>query len=131
MAQLHGDEDADYCARVGPERVIKALRVGKDFDPQDVLRYPAAAVLLDAFDGETLMAEPAPLPTGKSRKKPAQLRRVFLAGGTRTGEHSRSGHKGRAVCGRCQQWRGNRTWSKGQRTIAPTDDGAGEVRIDL
>src|SRR5215467_11319938 len=31
MAQLHGDEPPDYCAGVGAERVIKALRTGPDF----------------------------------------------------------------------------------------------------
>src|SRR5215467_2880827 len=31
MAQLHGDEPPDYCASVGAERVIKALRTGPDF----------------------------------------------------------------------------------------------------
>jgi phosphoribosylanthranilate isomerase len=80
MAQLHGDEDADYCARVGPERVIKALRVGKDFDPQDVLRYPAAAVLLDAFDAR-LYGGTGTVADWEVAQKAAQLKRVFLAGG--------------------------------------------------
>ena len=50
LAQLHGDEDAAYCLEVGAERVIKALRVGEDFDVRQVLAYPAWAILLDAFD---------------------------------------------------------------------------------
>jgi phosphoribosylanthranilate isomerase len=49
-AQLHGDEDAAYCAEVGAARVIKALRVGADFAVHDVLEYPASAILLDAYD---------------------------------------------------------------------------------
>src|SRR5215510_16057784 len=48
MAQLHGDESPAYCAGVGADRVIKALRIGEDFDARRVLDYPAAAILLDA-----------------------------------------------------------------------------------
>jgi phosphoribosylanthranilate isomerase len=80
MAQLHGDESPDYCAGVGAERVIKALRVGDDFEARRVLDYPASAVLLDAFD--------AKLYGGTGRKanwavarEAARVARVFLAGG--------------------------------------------------
>src|SRR5262245_61401609 len=51
MAQLHGDESPAYCSGVGAERVIKALRVGEGFDARRVLDYPAAGMLLEAFDG--------------------------------------------------------------------------------
>jgi phosphoribosylanthranilate isomerase len=80
LAQLHGDESPDYCASVGAERVIKALRAGDDFDARRVLDYPASAVLLDAFD--------AKLYGGTGRKanwavarEAAELTQVFLAGG--------------------------------------------------
>src|SRR5215210_1128602 len=49
MAQLHGDEDAAYCAAVRAERVIKALRAAYGFDARQMLNYPAAAIVLDAF----------------------------------------------------------------------------------
>ena len=49
FAQLHGDEDADFCIKVGAERVIRALRAGADFNPQEALQFPAAAILLDAI----------------------------------------------------------------------------------
>jgi len=80
MAQLHGDESADYCANVGAERVIKALRISDDFDARRVLDYPAAAILLDAFDAKLYGG------TGKTAnweiaRKAARLTRVFLAGG--------------------------------------------------
>src|SRR5215813_1341756 len=52
MAQLHGDEDAEYCRRVGAERVIKAIRIGDDFDVNVVNGFPSRAILLDAFDKE-------------------------------------------------------------------------------
>jgi phosphoribosylanthranilate isomerase len=80
MAQLHGDESPDYCARVGTERVIKALRIGDDFDARRVLDYPAAAILLDAFDSKLFGG------TGKTTnweiaREAARLTRIFLAGG--------------------------------------------------
>ncbi|HKX28232.1 MAG TPA: phosphoribosylanthranilate isomerase [Blastocatellia bacterium] len=83
LAQLHGDEDADYCRRVGPERVIKALRAGPGFDARSVLNYPAtvaAAILLDAFDANLYGG------TGKTAnweiaREIAGWRRIFLAGG--------------------------------------------------
>src|SRR5262245_35211651 len=52
LAQLHGDESPDYCASVGPERVIKALRIDDEFEARSVLDYPASAILLDAFDSK-------------------------------------------------------------------------------
>lgn len=80
MAQLHGDESPEYCEKVGARRVIKALRVTPDFEAGDVLKFPAEAVLLDAFDkklfggtGKTLDWEIA----GKA----SRLTRLFLAGG--------------------------------------------------
>ena len=80
VAQLHGDESPDYCAGVGAERVIKALRIGDDFDARRVLDYPAAAILLDAFDAKLYGG------TGKTAnwamaREAAKLTRVFLAGG--------------------------------------------------
>ncbi len=80
VAQLHGDESPAYCASVGAERVIKALRAGDDFDARRVLDYPASAILLDAFDARLYGG------TGKTAnweiaRKAAELTRVFLAGG--------------------------------------------------
>lgn len=80
MAQLHGDESPDYCASVGADRVIKALRIGDDFDARRVLDYPAAAILLDAFDAKLYGG------TGKTAnweiaREAARLAKIFLAGG--------------------------------------------------
>jgi phosphoribosylanthranilate isomerase len=50
LVQLHGAEDAAYCATLG-DRAIKALRVA---DRSDLLRardYPCRAVLLDGYNG--------------------------------------------------------------------------------
>lgn len=80
MAQLHGDESPDYCAQVGAERVIKALRAGDDFDARRVLDYPASAILLDAFDAKLYGG------TGKTAnwaiaREVGRLAKIFLAGG--------------------------------------------------
>lgn len=80
MAQLHGDESPDYCVSIGSERVIKALRAGPDFDAGRVLDYPAAAILLDAYDAKLYGG------TGKTAnwtvaREAAKLTKIFLAGG--------------------------------------------------
>ena len=80
MAQLHGDEDTDYCAAVGRARVIKALRVGDDFDPQRVLDYPASAILLDAFD-KNLYGGTGRTANWQVACEAAKLVKLFLAGG--------------------------------------------------
>jgi phosphoribosylanthranilate isomerase len=46
--QLHGEETARYCRSLHPAKVIKAFRVGEEFDPRSVVDYAASAVLLDA-----------------------------------------------------------------------------------
>jgi phosphoribosylanthranilate isomerase len=46
--QLHGDETPEpYTAMALP--VIKAFRMRKDFQAKDILRFPAAAYLLDTY----------------------------------------------------------------------------------
>lgn len=80
MAQLHGDETPDYCAQAGAARVIKALRVGDDFDSREVTRYPAAAILLDAFD-KKLYGGTGRTTNQAAAAEAARLAKVFLAGG--------------------------------------------------
>ncbi|HEV2668426.1 MAG TPA: phosphoribosylanthranilate isomerase [Blastocatellia bacterium] len=80
MAQLHGDEPPAYCAGVGAERVIKAFRVGDDFEAQRVLDYPASAILLDAFDAK-LYGGTGRTTNWKIAREAAKLTRVFLSGG--------------------------------------------------
>lgn len=80
MAQLHGDEDPDYCRQVGSERVIKALRAGADFDPARALDYPAAAILLDGFDAK-LYGGTGRRANWEAAREAARMVRLFLAGG--------------------------------------------------
>jgi phosphoribosylanthranilate isomerase len=80
LAQLHGDEDAGYCAEVGAARVIKALRVGESFEPTSVRDYPAAAILLDAWD-EALRGGTGKTIDWELARAAARLSPVFLAGG--------------------------------------------------
>ena len=47
--QLHGAETPEMAASLRAELVIKALRVGPGFDPDQVVRFPGALVLLDAY----------------------------------------------------------------------------------
>jgi phosphoribosylanthranilate isomerase len=80
FAQLHGDENADYCAAVGAVRVIKALRVSDDFNARRVLDYPAAAILLDAFD-KNLYGGTGKTANWDVAREAAKLVKLFLAGG--------------------------------------------------
>ncbi len=48
--QLHGDESPAYCHALAGRFVIKALRIGPGYRPEQALGYPVDAVLLDAFD---------------------------------------------------------------------------------
>lgn len=49
-AQLHGNEDPEYCRDLGVP-AIKALRVGEGFDAAETRRYDTAGVLLDTRCG--------------------------------------------------------------------------------
>ncbi len=80
VAQLHGDEDELYCRMVGASRVIKALRVGSQFDPVSLTGVPAAAVLIDAYD-EKLYGGTGKTSNWEIAADIAQSISVFLAGG--------------------------------------------------
>ena len=46
--QLHGDESPRYCLELKNIKVIKAFRVGEDFDLTMIRNYQVSAILLDA-----------------------------------------------------------------------------------
>jgi phosphoribosylanthranilate isomerase len=80
LAQLHGDETPEYCARVGSDRVIKAFRAGANFEPARVCDYPAAAILLDAYDAK-LYGGTGKTTNWEAAQAAARLVKLFLAGG--------------------------------------------------
>jgi phosphoribosylanthranilate isomerase len=45
--QLHGEESVEFCERLSA-KLIKAFHAGPDFDPENMLKYPVSAFLLDA-----------------------------------------------------------------------------------
>jgi phosphoribosylanthranilate isomerase len=46
--QLHGDEEPAFCNRLGSVKIIKAFRIGEDFDIEVIKTFPASAFLLDS-----------------------------------------------------------------------------------
>ena len=50
--QLHGEETPEFASELKAKtnlEIIKAFRVSPEFQPEDVLRYETAAILLDAY----------------------------------------------------------------------------------
>lgn len=82
--QLHGEESPEFLSEVKAAsglEIIKAFRVSPDFKPEDVLKYDADAILLDAYNakehggtGETFDWEIA-------RKVNKLVDTLYLAGG--------------------------------------------------
>ena len=78
--QLHGSEAPEYVKRVSELRVIKAFRVGDDFDFNQMAAYSVGAYLLDGFDPKVLGG------TGKTFDwtfaiQAKKIGRIILAGG--------------------------------------------------
>ena len=46
--QLHGDETPEFCDQLGSIKIVKAIRVGQDFDLCLLQKYRADMVLLDS-----------------------------------------------------------------------------------
>ena len=81
-AQLHGSEDSAYAASVRADMVIKALRVGKGFDPEAIRAFPGCRILLDT------RAPEAPGGTGRTfdwtvARRAGEIAPILLAGGIR------------------------------------------------
>jgi phosphoribosylanthranilate isomerase len=79
MAQLHGDETADYGRAVGAARVIKAWRGAPGLEAEAV-EYPAAALLLDAYDPRLYGGTGRTVDWDLAARLARQVR-LFLAGG--------------------------------------------------
>jgi phosphoribosylanthranilate isomerase len=81
VVQLHGDEDTDYCAALSAWPVIKALRVGPDFDPSAVARFQTAAILLDGFAIQAYGGTGKAFDWNVAKQLPDSRVALFLAGG--------------------------------------------------
>jgi phosphoribosylanthranilate isomerase len=79
--QLHGDESPEYCAALGEHEVIKALRAGKDFAPEDAARYPARSILLDAYNAHARGGTGETFDWTLARRTRDVVGRLYLAGG--------------------------------------------------
>lgn len=78
--QLHGDESPEFCRQLSRWPVIKAFRIGPEFDPSLLDAYQVSAFLLDAYQEGELGG------TGKAIDWDLALRikrygRIILAGG--------------------------------------------------
>lgn len=79
--QLHGDETPEYCAALGGHRVIKALRVGKDFAPEQATGYCAESILLDAFSASARGGTGETFDWELARRTRELVGQLYLAGG--------------------------------------------------
>ncbi|HYY41084.1 MAG TPA: phosphoribosylanthranilate isomerase [Pyrinomonadaceae bacterium] len=79
--QLHGDESPDYCAALAGRTVIKALRVGAQFQPETAMRYAAHAILLDAYSPQAYGGTGLVCDWSVARRTRELVPRMFLAGG--------------------------------------------------
>jgi phosphoribosylanthranilate isomerase len=79
--QLHGDESPEYCRALADRFVIKALRVGPDFEPERVIEYNADAILLDAFDRHARGGTGQVFDWQLARRTCELVPKLFLAGG--------------------------------------------------
>src|SRR6266571_3067099 len=85
-AQLHGDESAEYCQTVKQTwreglLIIKALRVGANFDPRHVGTYEADAIMLDSFHTQLRGGTGHVVDWSVARRTRELFPRLFLAGG--------------------------------------------------
>lgn len=79
--QLHGDESPDYCRELSDHYVIKVLRAGSEFKPEDALDYNVKAIMLDAFDSKLCGGTGRTIDWSLARETRNLVPRIILAGG--------------------------------------------------
>lgn len=82
--QLHGDESPDYVSELKekvPQRIIKALRVSGNFNPESVLNYDLDTVLLDTYSPAEYGGTGETFDWDIARRVMDLGIRVYLAGG--------------------------------------------------
>lgn len=80
-AQLHGDESPAECRELEPLKIIKAIRVTDDFNPQSASQFGVADVLLDAFCHSTFGGTGKLCDWEKAREARTHVSSLWLAGG--------------------------------------------------
>jgi phosphoribosylanthranilate isomerase len=79
--QLHGDEPPAYCRALKDRLVIKALRVRRDFRPEDAVQYRTEAILLDAFCADVRGGTGRTFDWSLAQQTRELVPKLFLAGG--------------------------------------------------
>ena len=79
--QLHGDETPDYCRTLKDRFVIKALRVGNEFKPEQAAMYDTDAVLLDTYSAKTIGGTGQHFDWAIALETAQLVPKLFLAGG--------------------------------------------------
>jgi phosphoribosylanthranilate isomerase len=79
--QLHGDESPEYCRALRGRFVIKAVRAGRDFEPESIRTYEADAILLDAFSEKERGGTGRVVDWSVARRVRELVPRLILAGG--------------------------------------------------
>lgn len=79
--QLHGDESPNYCRALSDRYVIKVLRAGNEFKPEDALDYDVEAIMLDAFDSKVRGGTGRTIDWSRARQTRNLVSRTILAGG--------------------------------------------------
>ncbi|MGB9181929.1 MAG: phosphoribosylanthranilate isomerase [Pyrinomonadaceae bacterium] len=79
--QLHGDETPEFCHALSERFIIKALRVGVDFEPESACEYKVDAILLDAFARESRGGTGRVIDWTIARRVRELVPKLFLAGG--------------------------------------------------
>lgn len=83
--QLHGDESPDFCSRLKQLlpglMVIKVLRAGGKFNPDQALEYDVDAIMLDSFHAELRGGTGQVFDWTMGRRTSELVPRLLLAGG--------------------------------------------------
>jgi phosphoribosylanthranilate isomerase len=82
--QLHGDESADFVRKLKENfsgETIKAFRVSESFQPEDVLKFNADAILLDAYSKQEYGGTGETFDWEMAKKVQAIFPKMYLAGG--------------------------------------------------
>lgn len=79
--QLHGDETPEYCRQLAGHHLIKALRVGRDFQTSALRTFATDAILLDAFSHKSFGGSGERFDWAIAKEAQRHVDRLYLAGG--------------------------------------------------